>query len=206
MPLINYEIEQGSDEWFAAKLGKPSASGSSKLVTSKGAPSKSLEGYAQDLAVESFTKRAANEWSGNAATEFGNIKEASARSTYEFTHEIEVVQAGFIEDDLQRYLISPDGLVGDNGLLEIKCKPKLHLATLLYYKKHNKIPTDYISQLQMQLLVSEREWVDLYYYSEDLPCLEVRVYPDAEMFKALQNQLALVVARRDEILKTLEEF
>ena len=206
MPIINLDIEQGSDEWFAAKLGKPSASGASKVVTSKGAPSKSLEGYAQDLAVEDFTKRSANDWSGNNATAFGHINEPLARSTYEFTHEVEVVEAGFIEDDLQRYLISPDGLVGDNGLLEIKCKPKHHLTTLLYYKKHGRIPTDYITQLQMQLLVSGRAWVDLYYYSADLPCLEVRIHPDELIFKALQNQLALLLERKSEILKTLEEF
>lgn len=206
MPKINYEIVQNEPEWFAAKVGKPSASNASRMITSTGTPSKSTKGYAQELAGELYAGKSLSSWAGSAATEFGKETEDEARLAYEMMTDVSVQQIGIIEDDLQRYLISPDGLVGNNGLVEIKCKPKHHLTTLIYYKKNGKIPTDYIAQLQMQLSVSGREWVDLFYYSKDLPCLTVRVYPDMDIIKPLQNQLALVLAERDKILKILMEF
>jgi len=206
MPIINYEIIQGSDEWFAAKVGKPSASNASRLITSTGQPSKSIKGYAQELAGELYANKSLSNWAGNAATEFGKETEEEARLAYSMRADCEIQQVGFIEDDLQRYLISPDGLINDDGMVEIKCKPKLHLSTLLHYKKNGKIPTDYIPQLQMQLFVSGREWVDIFYYSKDLPCLTVRMLPDDALIKPLQNQLAMVIAERDKILKTIQEF
>lgn len=206
MPKINRDIKQGSDDWIAAKMGKPSASNASRLITSTGDPSKSRKGYAQELAGELYAGKSLSGWAGNAATEFGKENEEEARLAYEMRLDCAVEQVGFIEDDLQRYLASPDGLIGDKGMVEIKCKPKHHLTALLYFKKNGRIPTDYISQLQMQLLVSEREWVDLFYYSKDLPCLCVRVLPDEAIIKPLQNQLALVIVERDKILKTLKEF
>lgn len=206
MPKIEYDIEQTSDEWFAAKVGKPSASNASRLITSTGQLSKSMKGYAQELAGDLYANKSLSNWAGNAATDFGKETEDEARFAYEMRTDSTVQQVGFIEDDLQRYLISPDGLIDDNGLVEIKCKPKLHLSTLMYYKKNGKIPTDYIPQLQMQLCISEREWVDIWYYSRDLPSLKVRIYPDDILIKSLQNQLALVLAERDRILQTLKEF
>lgn len=206
MPKINREIKQGEIEWFAAKVGKPSASNASRLITSAGQPSKSMKGYAQELAGELYAGKSLSEWGGNAATEFGKETEEEARLAYEMRTDCTVEQVGFIEDDLQRYLISPDGLINDNGMVEIKCKPKLHLSSLLYFKKNGRIPTDYIAQLQMQLFISGREWVDLFYYSKNLPCLSVRVFPDDALIKPLQNQLALVIAERDKTLKILKEF
>lgn len=206
MPKINTKIIQQSEEWFAAKIGKPSASGASRLITSKGDPSKSMAGYAEDLAYELYTGESANAWNGNSAGDYGNEYEPIARADYEFTTSSTVMQVAFIEDDSQRYLISPDGLIGDDGLVEIKCKPKLHLKTLIYYKRHGRIPTDYVAQLQMQLLISQREWVDIYYFHPKLPCLLERVYPDENLIKGLQNQLAMVIVERDKILKTIKEF
>lgn len=206
MPKINREIEQGSDEWFKAKLGKPSASNASKLVTSKGEPSESLKEYAKDLAIEIFTGKPASDWSGNRYTDYGNEMEPESRADYELLTGYEVEQVAFITDDHERYLCSPDGLVGKNGGCEFKNKPKLHIDTLIYWKKYGKPPTDYIPQLQMSLFVSQREWWDIYYYSPDLPCLKVTVEPDLKLHKALEMQLAEVIHERDKIVKLLEEF
>ena len=209
-PKINYDIQQGSDEWFAAKVGKPSASNASRLVTSTGQPSKSMIGYAQELGAEMFAGKSLNEWAGNAATEFGKNTEEEARLAYSMLADYEVIQCAFIEDGLQQCIISPDGLISDpengDGLLEIKCKPKHHLTTLLYYKKNGRIPPDYIAQTQFQLLISERAWCDLYYYSKELPCLCVRQYPDPKIFDALTQQLLAVIAERNLIYKQLKEF
>ncbi len=207
MHHIEYDIKQGSDEWRAAKVSKPSASNAKRLITSVGKASESMKGYAGELAEELFSGRSLNEWKGNSATEFGSETEPEGLLAYGMKTDQEVIKCGYIQDEpLYRYLVSPDGLISDNGMVEVKCKPKLHRYTLLYYKKHNKIPTDYIAQLQMQLLISEREWVDIYYYSKYLPCLVERVYPDEKLFKALQNQLALVLEERDRIYNILKEF
>lgn len=206
MPKINREIIQVQPEWFLAKLGKPSASNGSKLITSKGEPSKSMKGYAEDLAKELFTGKPANDWQGSAATEYGTEMEEESRASYELLTGYDVEQVAFITDDHDRYLCSPDGLIGDNGGFEAKNKPKLHIKTLLYWHKHKKLPTDYLVQLQMSLFVSKREWWDIYYYNPDLPCLKVRVEPDLSMHRALEMQLAAVIAERDKILKILEEF
>jgi len=206
MPKINRDFGQGTDEWKQAKLGLPSASNASMLITSKGEPSKSMKGYAEDLAKELFTGKPANDWQGNAATDYGKEMEEEARASYSFLTGHEVEQVAFITDDHGRYLCSPDGLIGEKGGFEAKNKPKLHLKTLLYWKKYGKLPTDYIAQLQMSLFVSERDWWDIYYYNPDLPCLKVTIEPDLVFHRALEIQLAAVIHERDNILKILEEF
>ncbi len=206
MPLINREIEQNSPEWVAAKIGKPSASNANRLITSIGAPSKSLLPFAQELAEDKVAGQAVNAWGGNAYTERGHELEEEARMAYEIETGSDVEEVGYIEDDLQRYIVSPDGLVGDRGMVEIKCLPKKHGSTLVYYAKNNRIPPDYIPQLQMQLFVSQREWVDLYYYSPLLPNLCVRVFPDGKLFSSLENQLTTVLLERNRIIQILESF
>jgi len=209
MPKINYEIQQGTDKWFAAKVGKPSASNASRLVTSTGQPSKSMVAYAQELGAELFAGKSLNEWQGNTATQFGNDTEEEARFSYSMRKDTDIVQCAFIEDDLQQYIASPDGLLSDeegDGLVEIKCKPKHHLTTLIYYKKHGRIPPDYIVQCQMQLFVSKRAWDDLYYYSPNLPCLLVRQYPEQKILTALEHQLQACLAESRITLKLLKEF
>jgi len=209
MPKINTEIKQGDDKWFAAKVGKPSASNASRLVTSIGKFSTSMVGYAQELGAELYAGHSLSDWKGSAATQFGKDTEEEARLSYSMKKDTDIAQCAFIEDDLQQYLASPDGLLSDHegdGLVEIKCKPKHHLTTLLYYKKHGHIPPDYISQCQMQLFVSGRAWDDLYYYSRNLPCLLVRQYPDQKMFSALESQLKACLAERNITLATLRSF
>lgn len=207
MPKINREIAQGTDAWFAAKLGKPSASNASKLITSKGEPSKSMKGYAKDLAYELFTEKRASDWGGNDSTNYGTIMEPESAADYELLTGNNIEHVAFITDDHERYLCSPDGLVLEQKRgVELKNKPKLHIDTLLYYKKFNKPPTDYITQVQMSMFVAKYEAWDLYYYNPILPCLLIEFEPDLKMHRALEMQLAEVIHERDKIVKILEEF
>jgi len=206
MPRIERNIIQQTPEWFAAKIGKPSASNASKLITSTGEPSKSMKGYAKFLAKEIFTGKPANDWGGNSSTDYGNAMEDESRAAYELLTGHEVEQVAFIIDDGDRYLCSPDGLISNDGGFEAKNKPKLHLDTLLYWYKYKKLEPDYIPQLQMSLFISKRDWWDIYYYSPDLPSLKVRVEPDLKLHRTLGMQLAEVIHERDKIVKILEEF
>ena len=206
MPIINRDIIQGSDEWFAAKVGKPSASNASKLITSTGLPSKSMKAYAQTLGGELYAGRSIDPFQGTTSTEYGNETEEESRLAYGMLKNIDVEQVAFIEDNLQQYIISPDGLPGDAGLVELKNKPKHHITTLLYFKKNGKIPPDYIAQLQMQLFVSGREWVDIFYYSRFLPWLCVRITPDEKIITGLKSQLQSCLAERNLVLAELRSF
>jgi len=191
---------------LAARIGRPTASNANRLITSTGAPSKQLQAFAEELAGDLFAGQAVNQWSGNCYTEYGHEMEEESRLAYEMETGHDVEQVAFIEDDLQRCLASPDGLVGDNGLVEIKNLPKKHVAALIYYAKNGRIPTDYMAQLQMQLYVSQREWVDMFYYSAMLPTLCVRIEPNLKMFGALKSQITACLTERDRIVRILESM
>ena len=195
---------QYSPEWWAAKLGCPSASNAKKLVTSTAAPSKQLGDYAISLANNLFAGKDVDAIDPTAWMLRGTETEAEARAAYELANNVDVEEVGMFTDDLGQYLASPDGVVG-NGLLEIKVlKPINHTKALLAYKKTGKVPTDYYSQLQMQLFVSEKEWVDLMLYNDSLPMLVIRVEPDEKMFDALTVQLEECMTERDRVLSALD--
>lgn len=202
--MIAHEAGQGTDEWYKARYGKPSASNAKKLVTSKGGPSKSLKGYAVELAADRFAGKNVDSFEGNAWTERGNELEDSARSLYELVNDCTVVESGFITDDKEQYGASPDGLINDDGLVEFKClKASNHISAIMYHKKHGKPPTDYIAQVQMQMFVIGRTWTDLMFFHPDLPELIIRIEPDLDFHKVLESQLAEVIKERDRIVGIL---
>jgi hypothetical protein len=201
------DCEQYSDQWWKARCGKPSASSAKKLVTSTGAPSKQMKDFAIDLANAMFAGREVDPWEGNSATQRGTELEPEARMAYELIAGVEVEEVGMFTDDMDQYIASPDGVIGSDGLLEIKnLTAKNHTKALLYYAKHRKVPTDYVPQLQMQLLVSEREYVDIFFHHPDLPCLTIRQHPDPKIIEPLKQQLAAVIAERNLVLNQLKEF
>jgi len=145
------ECEQNSDEWMLARNGIPTASNASKLITSKGEPTtgKGLTDYAKTLAADTFAGKPIDHWEGNIYTERGHEVEDEARSWYAMERNADLVQVGFCTDDLGLYGASPDSLVGDDGVVEIKCLPKGHMDAILYWQKNNRPPTTYIPQVHM---------------------------------------------------------
>ncbi len=205
MPKI-IECEQYSDDWWALRCGKPSASCAKKLITSAGAASKQMSDYAIDLANALYSGKEVDAWEGNSATQRGTELEPLARMAYELDNGVEVQEVGMFTDDLEQYVASPDGVIGD-GLLEIKnLTGKNHTKALMYYAKNKRVPTDYAQQLQMQLFVSGKAWVDIFFHHPDLPCLTIRQVPDPKIVAGLKSQLAAVIAERNIILKQLQEF
>lgn len=203
--MILHDVEQRSPEWYAIRLGVPTASEFSKLITSKGAPSKSAEPYALKLAAEVYAGKPVDTFEGTAWTERGRELEDQALAYYEFMTDEPVLQVGFATDDHNLSGCSPDGLVGDDGMVEIKClKAENHIKTILYHQKHDRCPPDYVQQTQGQLMVCERSWCDLVFYHPDLPHLTIRQTPDAAIQSALRIALAQVVKRRDEVVSTLQ--
>jgi len=203
--MIIHTCEQNSDEWLALRAGMPTASCFSKLVTSTGAASKSMPEYAVTLAGELFAGKPLDGFEGSRWTERGHELEDAARAKYEFLHDVDAVQVGFITDDGESYGCSPDSIVGDDGLLEIKClKAENHIKAIMYYQKHGKIPTTYAPQVQGQMYVTGRKWCDLCFYHPDLPMLVIRSEPIKAVYEMLNAQLQAVIVERDKINKQLE--
>lgn len=202
--MIIHDVAQGSDEWFALRAGIPTASEFAKLVTSTGTPSKSLGGYARTLAGEAYAGKPLDPWEGNRHTERGKELEEPALDLYGFANGVSVEKVGFVMDDAKTMGCSPDGLIGDDGMAEIKClKMENHIKTIMDYQDRRKTPPDYIQQTQGQMMICERQWCDLVFYHPDLPMLVIRQHPDLHIQDAIRAGIADVTAQRDICLAAL---
>jgi len=195
MKIIN--CEQYSPEWWAARLSKPTSSQYSKIVTSKGEPSKQRTAYMYELAAERLTG-AQEDTFISIAMQKGTEREGLSRKVYEMENEIEVVQCGFCLSDCGRWGASPDGLIGDAGLVELK-NPlgKTQVERLLMLEP--KLPTAYVQQVQGQLFATEREWCDFVSYVPGLPLFILRVERDLAFLGCLERELVEFCEELDEI-------
>lgn len=201
---IFHNCEQNSDEWYALRLGVPTASEFKKVLSGTGKVSTQLLGYAQQLAAEIIAGEPVDIWEGNEYTERGHELEDKARELYEFMTGNDVTECGFVTNG--DFGASPDRLVGDDGLLEIKClKGQRHVAACMYIESKGKVQPDYYSQLQGQLLVTGRKWADIVFYHPQLPHAEIRIHRDDEFIAALIEQLNKLIETRDKIVETLNE-
>ena len=183
--IIIDEFEQGSPEWFQARAGIPSASCFDKIVTSKGLRSKSRTQYLYQLAGERILGEKQEGYT-NAAMERGIELEDDARGLYS-RDAGEVKEVALCYRDEQRlFSCSPDGLVGDDGGVEIKC-PKLH--THVEYVVKGKLPTKYYQQVQGCLFVTGREFWDFVSYFPGMTLFKVRVYPDSDFHAKMEKEL-----------------
>lgn len=184
--MIILDHEQGSDEWFASRLGRPSASMFYKLITSAGKPSASADKYINELIAERLNGVRVPVYV-NEHMERGTKLEPEAREHYEFITEQKVTEYGFILDDSEEFGCSPDGLVGEDGGLEIKCPAD---STIIGYHRHNKtFITKYRQQVQGCMLLTGAVWWDMMAYSETLPPLLIRVERDEEYIEKLAAEI-----------------
>lgn len=194
--MKTYDFKQRSPEWYSIRCGVPTASNFDKIITTKGEPSKQMKKYLHKTAGEHITE-VAEETYQNAAMVRGCEMEAEARALYEvITGEI-VQEVGFCMDDSERYGCSPDGLVGKDGILEIKCPA---IATHVGYLLDNKLPTEYFQQVQGSLLVTGRHWIDFMSYYPALKPFIVRVTRDDKFIKALRIELEIFCKELREVI------
>lgn len=178
------QLEQGSPEWIAARRGILTASVIGRLVTPtlKTANNDMSRALTMTLAAERITGRV-EEMHVTDAMWRGMVEEPLARDMYA-EHHAPVNELGFMVRDFGSCQIgySPDGLVGDNGLIEIKSRgQKTQIATVM----SGQVPAANMAQLQCGLLVSGREWIDYISYSSGMALWTRRVYPDQEWQEAL---------------------
>jgi len=191
--VIILDHEQGSDEWFASRLGRPSASMFNKLITSAGKPSISSGKYIDELIDERLNGVRVPVYV-NEHMARGSFLEPEAREYYSFITEQEVTEYGFILDDSEEFGCSPDGIIKDSdgnfeGGLEIKCP-----ANMVGYHRDNKsFVTKYKQQIMGCMMITGAKWWDLMAYSETLPHLIVRVERDDEYIKKLAAEIQKAV-------------
>jgi hypothetical protein len=202
--MIVHDVEQNSDAWMRLHVGFPTASSFSKLVTSKGDPSKSMQEWAEYLACCKYADEDINLWEGNKYTVRGHEVEPEARMAYAMGTDLPVDTVGFITDDLILWGCSPDALVGEPGLLEIKCLPKAHYKAVKRIKQIGTPPTEHVAQCQGQLLITGREWLDLMYYHPTLPGVTIRIYPDKKIQDQLMAQRSLLYVEIRKATELLE--
>jgi len=199
------DIEQGSAAWLEMRLSKVTASKMKDLL-SKGrgsAVSKLAETYMMELIAERLTGES-KPFFENDAMRWGTEKEPEARAMYEVKNDfVDVVEVAFVEHN-EFIGISPDGLIGDDGLLEIKCP---NTTTQIKRALSDDYSSDYKAQIQCQLWVTEREWCDFVSYDPRLNCsasyLQVRVYRDEDYIAEMKTKAYAFV---DEMNSRIENI
>lgn len=198
-------FDQGSAHWLAARLGIPTASEFSRIVTPTGKPSSQAERYIHDLVGEYFSGEVDTDLSNIPAIERGKALEPEAFSFYAFHRDIDPQKVALVyRDETRMIACSPDGLIGDNGGLELKCPEKL--GKHLFWLSQNKVPREHIPQVQSSMWVTGRDWWDFMSYYPAQPPLVVRVEPDEMWHAALDEIMPKFVAELLEARERLAEM
>jgi len=198
-------ITQGSDEWFQARLGKATASRIKDVIAkTQSGPAATRANYLTELVIERITG-VKEEGFTNGFMAWGTDQEPEARRRYESEKGILVQEIGFVDHPtIPMSGASPDGLVGSEGILEIKCpSTKTHIETLLA----DKIPPQYVAQVQWQMACTKRSWADFVSFDPRMPenaqffC--VRVSADSDYIKTLEEEVVKFLAEVEETIKQL---
>lgn len=205
---VYIDVAQGSDDWHKHRCGSLGASqvheALSKTKTGWGAGRANIKARMVAERLTGLTQ----ETFKSSAMQWGNDTEPQARSAYEFITGKRVQVVGMFKlANLDGSHASPDGLVDNDGLIEIKCpNTATHIETL----KTEKIDPKYITQMQWQMALTDREWCDFVSYDprmpEDLSLFIKRVPRDPQMIADLMKQVEEFLGEVDADIKALEEI
>ena len=197
--MIILDMEQGSDEWLAARLGRPSASMFSKLITTKGKPSTQAGGYINKLAGERLSGESEAFYTNEHMVR-GTELEPEAREAYEFISGNNVLEVGFVVDPSFEYGCSPDGLIGTDGGIEIKCPAATTM--MKYYQDSEELVKAYYQQIQGCMWVTKRDWWDAFAYHPKMKHVLVRVPRDDTFIAKLAVEVeAAVIEIKNQVEK-----
>ena len=200
--IIADDVVQGTQEWWDVRLGIPTSSGFGKIVTTTGKSSTQRKKYMYKLSVERILRVSEDNYTSKYMDR-GKELEPQARAFYELFSGLEAKEVGFCyKDEKKLYGCSPDGLVGDDGLLEIKAPTS---AVHVEYLLGGKLPTAYFSQVQGQLFVTGRKFCHFFSFYPGLKPFMIKVLPDVEFHKVLEIELDKFVNELTEVEKTLKQ-
>lgn len=199
-------MEQRTDEWFAARVGKATASKIADVMAkTKTGYSASRANYAAQLITERLTGRQAESYS-NAAMQWGTETEPQARAAYCWLTDNRVEECGFFDHPrIAMSGASPDGLIGSEGLIEIKCpNSATHIATL----RGEPVDGKYIKQMQWQMACTGRLWCDFVSFDPRMPepmQLHVqRIARDGALISEMETEVAAFLEEVDAAVRELE--
>ena len=197
--MIIHDVEQGSPEWLKLRLGIPTASEFHKIITPGGKASKQADAYANKLVAEFMAGEPVEAFETPWMVR-GRELEADAVSFYELHKGIETKKVGFCVNN--GCGASPDRLIGEDGLLEVKCPaPSTHVEYLI----NQKLDEDYWPQIQGQIFVTGRDWADILSYHPKLPPVIIRVERDVDFINNLAGFLQDFLISVGEKKITLKE-
>lgn len=191
-------MEQRSEAWFNERLGKVTASRVADIVAkTKSGYSTSRANYMAELVAERLTGKKGDSFS-STAMQWGTDQEPNARAAYESARGVLVQETGFVPHPIISDAgASPDGLVGDDGLIEIKCP---YTATHLDFLIGEAIPEKYIIQMQWQMACTGRKWCDFASYDPRMPeVMQMKV-------KRVDRDVSLIANLEEEVIKFLLEL
>jgi hypothetical protein len=202
------DLIQGSDEWLAARCGLLTAS-EMKLILTPGTLKASSSDKERAYLYELLAQRITQYVEPNFVTDDmmrGHEDEIEARRLYSAQYSEVDSSVGFVTNDRWGFTLgySPDGIVGLDGLIEVKSRrQKYQVQTLIEHTLNGTAPAEYMLQLQTGLLVTERSWIDFISYSGGLPMTTIRVYPDAKIQAAIIDAAGAFESR---LARQLEAF
>ena len=197
-------MEQRTEAWFPARLGKATASNFRKVLAKvKSGEAADRRNYRAQLVIERLTGQQQDSYS-NAAMQWGTEQEPFARIAYMALTGNEVEEVGFVEHECIMAGASPDGFIGQHGLIEIKCPVSAtHIETL----KSGVMPAEHMPQVQGQLWITGRDWCDFVSYDPRMPdrlqLFITRVGRDADYIDMLAKE---VKAFLDEVAAEVESL
>lgn len=202
-------MEQRTEDWFAARLGCVTASRTADVMAkTKSGYSASRANYMAQLITERLTGQAAEGFS-SAAMQWGTDTEPQARMAYELMTGDTVTETGFVlHPSIDHFGASPDGLVGSDGLIEIKCpNTATHIETLL----SETVPSKYVTQMHVQMICTGRVWCDFVSFDPRLPgdmsFGMKRVDRDDKLCAEIEAEVTTFLAElTDKLAKLREKF
>ncbi len=199
------EVEQGSGHWHQLRCGLLTASEFDRIITPtlKIAANAKERAHCWELAAQRITNYVEPQYVIDAMLR-GHTDEIIARELYS-KHFAPVTECGFVTNSKWGFTLgcSPDGLVGADGLIEVKSRgQRFQVETVCNFFEDGSTPDDFTLQVQGQLLITEREWCDLVSFSGGLPMVTMRVLPNPEIQNAILDAAEKFEARINEVVAT----
>jgi putative phage-type endonuclease len=198
-------MDQGTEEWFTIRIGKVTASRVADVIAkTKTGYSATRDNYMAQLICERLTGLKGESFT-NAAMQHGTDTEPLARAAYEALQDVLVDEVGFVpHPTIEMAGASPDGLVGNDGLLEIKCpNTATHIETLI----SKVVPGKYNTQMQFQMACTGRQWCDFVSFDNRLPemfqLFVTRVPRDEVFIRLIESEIVQFLAELDDKINKL---
>jgi predicted phage-related endonuclease len=191
-PVFHRDLEQGSEEWHAARCGLLTASEMKLIVTPatmKACDNEKSRAHLWELLAQRISGYVEPHYIGDEMLR-GYADEIEVCRLYSERFEPVDNSVGFITNDRWGFTLgySPDGLVGEHGQLEAKSRrQKFHVQAVVENVAKQTVPVEFMVQVQTGLLVSERQWCDFIVFTGGLPMIPIRAYPDPVVHDAILN-------------------